>query len=105
MRSDLENKKQLRLRISTVLIFIALALAPFSHFNAQPIWFPATPEIVHGFFGWLYFELSVMLFFVTFPIALLTAAVLVYRHQWQGVLQCLLEMGVCFAGVLLAPTY
>jgi hypothetical protein len=96
---------EIRLRISSALIIIAIIFVPFSHFGIRPIWFPSKFGLLHNLFSWLYYDLPPILFFIAFILALVFGLVLAYHRKWKGALQCLFEVGVCFAGVLFAPAY
>ncbi len=93
------------MRVSTALVLIAILLSPFAIFGVEPPWYPEGFGFAYNFFGWMYYELPVMLLAVAILIALLTSGVLAYRRNWKGTMQCLFEVGVCILGALLAPAY
>ncbi len=94
-----------RVRISTALLIVALLLLPFAALWVHPPYFPSQPEYLHNTFGWLYFDASLLLFVCSFVAALISAVVLGIRRQWRSVIQCFIEMVVCFVGLIFIPAY
>ncbi|MDR3416330.1 MAG: hypothetical protein P4L83_09100 [Nevskia sp.] len=95
---------ELRLRVSTALLMVALMALPFATlWVGLPGYFPER-TFLHGLFGWLYFEMPLQLMALSFVLAFFTGLDLSFRRLWAGAVQCVGEMGAAFSCLLFLST-
>ena len=92
-----------RLRISTALLLVSLVGFPFAAQWVPVPQIPAEPALLHKTLHWLLFAFPVMMLMVAFVVAFITAVILTFRRMWFGIVQCVIEMGVCIGFAILFP--
>lgn len=95
----------MRIRVSTALLIVGITLSPFALFGMEPLYLPEEAGLLRNVFVWVQYDLPIGLFAVCFLIALVSAGIFLFRKNWVGLLQCLVEVIVCFIGILCAPVY
>jgi hypothetical protein len=94
-----------RVRVSTALLFLALlGLPTAAHWIPAPRLF-AAGSIGGIVFGWVFYDLPVLLALAAFVAALVIIVVVAIQERWRSIPQHVVEMIVCVACVLLTPAY
>jgi hypothetical protein len=93
----------LRIRISTVLLLLALPTYPFMVFWLPEPWVPETPEIFHKAICWVLFEMPAQLILLAAIASIFGMVILAVKRNWTGVLQSVSEICICFVAVLFIP--
>lgn len=94
-----------RIRISTVLILLAIAGFPFA-----ALWLKVPNPFAEGTTPWrtvsfVFMDLPLILFMLAFVVAFITGLVDAVRRKWSRIPQAILEIAACIAGVLLIPVF
>ncbi|MGR8932906.1 MAG: hypothetical protein ACU837_00780 [Gammaproteobacteria bacterium] len=85
-----------RIRISTALLLIALSLLPFAAFWIPAPNIPEAPLYLHNFLAYFFYYLSPHLLLIALLAAFITAVVLALQRKWMSIIQCIMEVLLCF---------